>query len=351
MKKQPLVSILIPNYNYAKYLRYCLDSVINQTYDNIEIIIQDNNSTDNSYDIIEEYEMKSLHGEIKFPIYAARNKRNIGSNGNSSVLASKAEGKYVIFLSSDDALKPDFIRRSVDIMENNQNVSMVMVHRDEIDEEGNIYKTTPFYNKNFIVDGEEQAAVFMMAGVAVPSQVLLRTEARKKTMKYRFYQLQVAGDWYNNFLMACVGDIAYIKDPLCEYRVHLGNETNESEKNLLGIFEHFLLINAFNSTAKSIGFTKPQERYDDAVKKLGTMCLRYALKMIDSNEIECARKYMNLSKVFKDDIIEDERYDKIWEIINNKSERGYLIKKFKEKYELSRVVSYDPPAGYKEIQE
>lgn len=47
-KEQPLVSILIPNYNYARYLRHCIDSVVKQTYDNIEIIIQDNASTDDS---------------------------------------------------------------------------------------------------------------------------------------------------------------------------------------------------------------------------------------------------------------------------------------------------------------
>lgn len=60
INKQPLVSILIPNYNYAKYLQHCLDSVVNQTYKNIEIIIQDNASTDNSYEIMLEYQKNIL---------------------------------------------------------------------------------------------------------------------------------------------------------------------------------------------------------------------------------------------------------------------------------------------------
>lgn len=352
MKRQrPLVSVLIPNYNYGKYLRHCLDSVLNQTYDNIEIIIQDNNSTDDSYDIIKEYEMKSVHKEIDIPIYAARNKRNIGSDGNCNECARKADGKYMIFLSSDDALKPECIERCVEVMEKNQKVSMVMVHRDEIDDDDVLHETVPFYNESFIIDGEAQAAVFMMAGIAVPSQVCFRREARTDTIKYRFYQLQVAGDWYSNFLMSCVGDIAYIKDALCEYRVHYGNETNESEKNLLGIFEHFLLINAFNSTAKSVGFEKPQERYTEAIEKLGTMCLRYALRMIEDHEIDCARRYLNLSIVFKGDISEDERYGKLWEIVDDKNNRSSLIDSFKKNYELNRVVSYDPPVGYRRIEE
>ena len=55
--KKSLVSILIPNYNYDRYLRECLDSVLAQTYDNFEVIISDNRSTDNSYDTISCYKM------------------------------------------------------------------------------------------------------------------------------------------------------------------------------------------------------------------------------------------------------------------------------------------------------
>lgn len=351
MKREPLVSILIPNYNYAKYLRHCLDSVINQTYSNIEIIIQDNASTDNSYEILMEYQMKYLNGQIDKYINVGRNKRNVGSDRNSTICVGRAEGTYFMFLSSDDALKPTYVERCVAILENNPDVSMVMTHRDEIEDNGTLHKVPPFYNKSFIVNGEAQAAVFMMAGIAVPTQVFFRKESRSQTMKYRFYQMQVAGDWYNNFLMACVGDIAYIKDALCEYRVHYGNETNESEKKLLGIFEHFVIINAFNSTAKSIGFEKPQERYIDAIEKLGDMCLRYTLKMLQNNEFRSARKYLQLAVVFKENITEDKRYKDLWRIINfeGTEECDNYLHKFEESNILDRTVSYDPPIGFYEI--
>lgn len=349
--KAPLVSILIPNYNYENYLRYCIDSVINQTYSNIEIIIQDNASTDKSYEIIIEYQLKYLNGEIDKYIQAGRNRRNVGSDKNATICANKAEGKYILFLSSDDALKPDYIERCVEILENNQNVSMVMVHRDEIDEDGNIYETPSFYNESFIVDGESQAAVFMMAGIAVPTQVLIRAEARKLSLKHRFYQMQVAGDWYSNFLMSCVGDIAYIKEPLCEYRIHTGNETNESEKKLLGIFEHFILINAFYTTAASIGYVKPQKRYNEAIEKLGDMCLRYTLKMLQNGERECAKRYLHLSLVFKEEIQDDKRYKELWEIVNAGNEFEKKLKSFEERNILMRTISYDPPEGYVKLPE
>ena len=349
LKRKPLVSILIPNYNYGKYIRHCIDSVLQQTYSNIEIIIQDNASTDDSYDIILEYQSRFLRGEIPVEIRAERNKRNVGSDRNADMCAGKAEGKYLLFLSSDDALKSTFVERCVEIMEKNQNVSMVMVHRDEIDDDGNLYETPPFYNKSFIVDGESQAAVFMMAGIAVPTQVMVRAESRRTTFHYRFYQMQVAGDWYSNFLLSCVGDIAYIKDALCEYRVHVGNETNESEKKLLGIFEHFVIINAFYATAESIHYEKPQRRYDEAIQKLGDMCLRYTLKMLQNHEIECAKKYLYLALVFKEKLKEDPRYIKLWEIVNAGEEYEEKLIDYQAEYNLNRAVSYDPPEGFVEL--
>lgn len=62
----PLVSILIPNYNYERYLKGCLESVLNQTYPNYEVIFSDNNSTDNSYDLALSYLPKFKEKNIFF---------------------------------------------------------------------------------------------------------------------------------------------------------------------------------------------------------------------------------------------------------------------------------------------
>lgn len=352
MKEYPLVSIVIPNYNYGRYLRRCLESAVNQTYPNIEIIIQDNHSTDDSYDIICEYEKLSRDGLIKPYINAGRNRRNVGSDRNATIAIGRSEGDYIVILSSDDALKPTFVERCMNIFEKHPKVGMVMTHREEIDDDDNLYQTIPFFDRDYVVNGESQAAVFMMAGVAVPSQIMIRRDAREKTMRYRFYSFQVAGDWYSNFLMACVSDVAYIKDALCEYRVHMGNETNESEKKMLGIFEHFQLINAFAATAERLEYTKCVNRYQEAVDKLGHMCLRYSSKMLQNNEIECAKKYLYLSLSFCEKIKDDEKYIGLWDIINsNKSEFEEKLQNYMEQYNLNRTCSYLPPDGYIEIDE
>lgn len=340
-KKKPLVSILIPNYNYGHYLENCIVSALNQTYPNIEIIFQDNNSTDNSYEIALKYEKKCRGTSRYFSV--GRNKRNLGSDMNSTICRNRSEGKYLMYLSSDDAIKPTFVERCVEIMERYNDVGMVMVHRDEIDESGVIVNTPSFYNKSCVVSGEDQAAVFMMAGIAVPSQILLRRATMDLSIQRRTTSFQVAGDWYNNFMMACCGDVAYINEALCYYRVHTGNETSESEDNLLGIFEHYQLINCFKNTAISFGLEKPVLRYEDAVKKLGSMCLRYALKMIRAGKIDCARKYLNLGPVFCEEIVNDETFNILEDCLELDSQT--LKDKLERMDTLSRKTSYNPPDG------
>ncbi|WP_026888271.1 glycosyltransferase family 2 protein [Clostridium beijerinckii] len=348
MNREPLVSILIPNYNYAHYLEQCLNSVLNQTYNNIEVIFCDNNSEDNSYQIAIQYQKLFKENGKYFELM--KNKRNIGSSRNSSRCYYESEGDFVIFLSSDDFMESTFIEKCVNIMKKNQYVGMVMAHRNEINEKGEIFSTMPFYNKSCIIPGEEQSAVFMMAGIAVPSQILIRRSIYEKSRKEAALAFQIAGDWFNNFLVSIYSDVAYIAEPLCNYRVHSGNETSGSELNLLGIFEHYQLINQFVSIAKAHKMIKPIARYDEAVIKLGSMCLRYTMKMFRDNQIESARRYLCLAPVFDKEIVKNELYN---EFINCLELNEYeLLEKLDEidkKNSVKRTISYSPPEGAIEI--
>ncbi|MBN7573057.1 hypothetical protein C1H57_00380 [Clostridium sp. 2-1] len=338
--KYPLVSILIPNYNYGHYLKNCLDSVLEQTYPNYEVIFRDNNSTDDSYEIALSYKKKFEEKGIYY--FVGKNKRNIGSDANSVWCLRESEGSFVIYLSSDDSIESTFLEKCMDIMTKNQNVGMVMTHRHEIDENGVKYEKPSFYNRSCIIPGEEQAAVFMMAGIAVPSQVIYRREIFGKFASTRL-SFQIAGDWYQNFMFSCYSDIGYISEALCNYRIHSGNETSYSERNLLGIFEHYQLINSFINVADSYGMSKVSERYDSAVSKLGNMCLRYALKMFRGNERKSAKRYLLLAPVFNEDIHQNEEYKEMLGWINLNDDELNL--KLASIGDLDRTISYDPPEG------
>lgn len=99
----PLISVLVPIFNSEKELRKCLDSIINQTYENLEIIIVNDGSTDKSGEICDEYQQKDQR--IK-----AIHQKNRGIASTRNVCLSNATGDYIAFVDSDDSILPDMYR-------------------------------------------------------------------------------------------------------------------------------------------------------------------------------------------------------------------------------------------------
>jgi glycosyltransferase involved in cell wall biosynthesis len=99
----PLISILIPNYNYVRYVATAVDSAIAQTYPNLEIIVSDNCSTDGAWELLNE----RYGGNPRVRLY--QNERNIGMARNFDRLLELARGEYVLCLSSDDWLYPHHV--------------------------------------------------------------------------------------------------------------------------------------------------------------------------------------------------------------------------------------------------
>ena len=97
MMKNPLISIVIPIYNAEKYLHECLDSIINQTYKNIEIIAINDGSNDSSLDILNEY----FNNDKRIEIYS---KENGGVSSARNYALEKVNGDYIMFIDSDDYL-------------------------------------------------------------------------------------------------------------------------------------------------------------------------------------------------------------------------------------------------------
>ncbi|MEO8330916.1 MAG: glycosyltransferase [Gallionella sp.] len=105
MMPKPLISVCIPVYNGEKYVAETINSVQRQTYPNIEILIQDNASTDNTGPILQSL---AIHDSR---LFIERNDRNCGMAGNWNLAINRARGEYVMLLSADDLLMPEFIER------------------------------------------------------------------------------------------------------------------------------------------------------------------------------------------------------------------------------------------------
>lgn len=116
-KHDPLVSILLPSYNHAKYIEAAIDSVYQQTYKNIELIVIDDGSTDKSFDIL-----SGLQEKYGFYLFQQENK---GIICTLESLGELANGEYISLFSSDDLYHPEKIELLVEYLEINQQFSMV----------------------------------------------------------------------------------------------------------------------------------------------------------------------------------------------------------------------------------
>lgn len=133
MQNFPLVSIICLSYNHEDYVVEALNSVINQTYPNIELLIADDCSTDNSVEIIQNW---LLH----YPkVYFSGNEKNLGNTKTFNQLVKKAKGKYIIDLAADDVLLPNCIEKQVTTFQNTKykNLGIVYGNIIEIGEDGN----------------------------------------------------------------------------------------------------------------------------------------------------------------------------------------------------------------------
>jgi glycosyltransferase involved in cell wall biosynthesis len=114
LSKEPLVSIVITCHNYGRFLKEAIDSCLHQSYQNIEIIVIDDGSTDNTSEVSKTYKNKIR--------YFYQNNRGVAEARNNGV--NKTKGHYVVFLDADDLLKPNYIKDCCEVI-NSNNVGYV----------------------------------------------------------------------------------------------------------------------------------------------------------------------------------------------------------------------------------
>ena len=136
MANNPLISVLIPTYNNGKYIKQAIESVYAQSYDNIEIIVIDDGSTDNTKEVLKRYKnIKYFYIEHK-GIPFARN-----------VALEKAKGEYIAFLDSDDYWLPEKLNTQIQYFKDHPNCEIVFTKYENFFEEENIKKNKRAINE------------------------------------------------------------------------------------------------------------------------------------------------------------------------------------------------------------
>ena len=137
-KNNPLVSILIATYNSEDFIRETLDSVLNQTYTNLEIVLCDDASSDGTVNVLKEYQKKNERIKI------IQNDRNLGISLNMNNGIGQCNGKYIAILDADDWAYPYRIEEQVNLMEENPKVVLCSGYMDICDEKLNVTTTRKY---------------------------------------------------------------------------------------------------------------------------------------------------------------------------------------------------------------
>lgn len=223
-----LVSVIVPNYNHAQYLDIRLKSILAQTYTDFEIIILDDNSIDNSKEIIKRYE-KDVHIS-----HIICNKTNSGSpfiQWNRGF--QYAKGDLIWIAESDDCCEPTFLENVVAEFERNSNLSFAFSRSIKIDENGNKGNILqPMFASDVRLNGKEFNMKFLIWGNKVwnASSVVFR-KSNALTVNKQYMDFRGAGDWLFWIEMAEKGDVAVISEPLNYYRIYSKNTTNFMRMN------------------------------------------------------------------------------------------------------------------------
>lgn len=213
------VSVVVPVYNTSRYLRQCIDSLINQTFRDVEFIFVDDGSTDNSVEILEQYQksdqrikilkQKNLHAGV------ARN------NG-----MKEATGKYIIFLDSDDFFDLHMLQRAYTCAEKNRAEIVVFGHRkyDDVQQKNTIYypKKGSHFPKGVVSAADLGDQAYCMTGLVPWNKFYLRKFIDAHHLQ--FADLKRCNDVYFTYMaVAWAERIAFIDKRYVHYRVNNSN--------------------------------------------------------------------------------------------------------------------------------
>ncbi|SDO97842.1 glycosyltransferase family 2 protein [Selenomonas ruminantium] len=229
MTEKPLVSILIPVYNREDLIRPCIESALEQTYENTEIIVVDNKSTDNTWNVVKEYARN--YPKVK----AFQNEENIGPVRNWLSCMNHATGKLGKILFSDDLMYETYLEKTVPLLTDNVSLVFSMVEIGEGRGQGNVsyrYKerTCRIESREFLRD-----SLLSKLGLVSPGAALFRLSDLRKNLRYgdnvipspTIYDFDRHGAGPDLWLyLAAAGQydqVAYVDEVLCLFRAHPGS--------------------------------------------------------------------------------------------------------------------------------
>jgi len=213
----PKVSLIITTYNRSNFLCRAIESALSQTYKNIEIIVVDDNSTDNTSLSINKY---------KDTIVYIRNKKNIGVSASRNIGILKSSGYYISFLDDDDEIHPEKIEKQLNIFINDEKVDAVYC--------GSIKKY-----KKYVLEKKPRlnGIIYPKVLEACPNTIHSLLLKKKCIEDAGFFDEQMRYyedfDFWIRLSMNCI--FAYVRESLVVYNIHGNQMSVNSKKAIEGI--------------------------------------------------------------------------------------------------------------------
>jgi glycosyltransferase involved in cell wall biosynthesis len=212
--KEPLVSIFLPSYNYSRYIGITIQSVLDQTYQNWELFIYDDCSSDNSVEIILSFRDKRIR------LVVSKTNQGAPYQHNQAIILMK--GKYMGSVGADDYFAPDKLAKQVAFLEAHPEIDIVGTYVNQIDGAGKLVcgDTQRWFNHDLDVNLPENWA--FQNRVCRPS-ALFRSGLVEKVGEFNT-ELRYVPD-YDHWLRCLVNGAKFhiLKEPLTYYRIHDSN--------------------------------------------------------------------------------------------------------------------------------
>ena len=289
------IDILLATYNGEKYLKEQIDSILNQTYKDINLIISDDCSTDNTKIILEEYEQKD--DRIKLYIQ----KENLGVVKNIEFLLNKVESPYYMLADQDDYWLPEKAEKSLALLEKN-NADLVFGDLEVVDEKLNtMYKSFNDYmlltrKINKYIDSYKLNYLY---NCITGCTVLAKKETIKEIVPLPTKSKYLIHDYWIGIMVALSGKLAYMPEKYIKYRQH-GNNQVGTEKishgfsKLEQVREHFINVKlgVFGT------YVENSNRFPEELQKLNVEAYNY-FKMLENKKKINFKSWTIFHKLYK----------------------------------------------------
>lgn len=265
--QMPLVSVLIPTYNRPKYFQIALESAIKQTYKNIEIIVTDDSTNDETYKCIQPYLGKYRN------IFYYKNPNTIGGAHNFIHALEKSNGEYINFLMDDDIFAPNKIEMMLAyfLEDYAHEITLITSYRSFIDENGNSIPDTIHNQRKFqqitALDGKQagNSIISEFNWIGEPTTPLFRKKDLTEPFGVFSGRLYRSGvdlvAWLN---LLSKGNLLYIPEPLSSLRLHANNISKSPHMILNALQDLMHLI--FH--AKKYSYLEEECEYKKTIKNI-----------------------------------------------------------------------------------